>query len=155
MNAQDTLLKKKGGGMSEDKLLEIDKLAKNIEDIVLEEQGILFDVLVKTKKMLSKSYNYDQEGGSYVNTVWKKADLVIKVDKYNVAVSLSEPNKINVVLIVYKKQNKSVVGKLAANGWKECRQKVTLNQIIDGVICAMAAIKSQINAETEKLINSI
>lgn len=82
--------------------------------------------------------------------LWFYADLKVKVGKYHVCISKDQDCRVDVRLVCYRPTKKGGVivdfwGQNAAEGWLNCRKRVSLEDIVEATGYNLKALE---NAET-------
>ncbi len=132
-------------------------LGNQLHDSLKNELEVLAAIVDATKNRLAANYTVDLVDELAMHRrVWLEANVRVKVDKYFVCLSRTEYGGIDVRLICYQPQKKgnSILdywGKNAAEGWLQCRELITLDQILMEVIDMMEGkALSQVTEQTPR-----
>ena len=134
----------------------ISELMETTMQILRDERVVLKQIIESCPETLNNNYSLkvDEWGqGNFITTKYSAA-VWVKVDKYNVALSLIKGVP-TVKLIVFSKTRKGFDTHLVAEGWSECRVIVSLDAIIEAIVNKLKDEKSQITSNTERLLSAI
>ena len=122
-----------------------------LNDCLENELDTLSSLLDSAKFKLAHQYSIDTvDDVGMRQKLWFYADLKVKVGKYHVCISKDQDCRVDVRLVCYRPTKKGGVivdfwGQNAAEGWLNCRKRVSLEDIVEATGYNLKALE---NAET-------
>ncbi|OGU01257.1 MAG: hypothetical protein A2X82_09020 [Geobacteraceae bacterium GWC2_55_20] len=136
---------------------QLSSAGSDVASMLAQEEGVLLSAIAKCGESLGKRYSYileaDLNPKGFSEEAWAKADVMVKFNKYHIA--MSGRTKLLIKLIVYTKTKRGFSGNIAASGWTACREKVSLDDILETLLKELTSKRSQITNKTDSLLSQL